>query len=264
MDMKVNVPTVSVIMAAYNDEAIIASAIQSIKDQTFVGWELIVIDDCSEDNVSMIIENFCDNDDRIRLIRNEKNAGLARCLNRGIAASQGQYIARMDADDISYPDRFQLQVAYLNKHPDIAVVGGNADFVDETGNYINKSNMPITPGEIKRVIARKCPLIHPSIMCRREFLIAMGGYDDKLRRAQDYDLWFRGSAMYNYANLDAVILKYTVQFAKPLKTDLYGFYVRCLNAGRQKNYLEGYLWALMTLCVNILKKVGYRSRGLRG
>lgn len=260
---KAKVPIVSVVMAAHNEEPCIATAIGSIIDQTFTDWEFIIVDDGSSDATTEIIRRFQSCHDRIKLIVNEMNIGLAASLNRGIALSQGKYIARMDADDISYSERLQLQVKFLETHPEIAVVGGNANYVDETVGFLRKSNMPTTPKEIKRAIAGMNPLIHPSVLCNRDFLQAMGGYDERLCKKQDYDLWLRGCDVYQYANIEKVIMSYTVQLSKPFTTDMYGFYVRCINAYRRRNYAKGFFWAFVTLGSNIMRKFGYRQISYR-
>lgn len=260
---KLELPFITILMASYNEEQSISSAILSIVNQTYKNWELIVIDDGSSDDTAKIVMHFQKSDNRIKLIRNKTNIGLAQSLNRGIGLSQGKYIARMDADDISYPERLQLQAEFLDAHSEIAVVGGNAELFDESGDFIRKTNMPISPQEIKRSIIKMNPMIHPSVMYRREFIQAMEGYDSKLRKKQDYDLWLRGSSMYQFANLKEVIIRYTIQFSKPLTTDMYGFYVRCLNACRQGNYFSGFFWAVTTLGINIMRKFGYKLSSYR-
>ena len=114
-------PKISVIMPAYNAEQYISEAIESILGQTFADFEFIIIDDGSSDSTSGIIASY--KDSRIRYFRNEKNLGIVGALNRGLALAAGEYIARMDADDISLPERFQTQCAYMEKHPDVGVCG---------------------------------------------------------------------------------------------------------------------------------------------
>jgi glycosyltransferase involved in cell wall biosynthesis len=252
-----------VILPVFNQRQYIRAAMQSILIQTFRNWELIVVDDFSNDGTFEIIREFCDLDSRVKVIVNQVNLGIARSLNIGIAASRGGYIARMDSDDVSRPNRLELQIDYLQANPSVAVVGGNADFVDEDGCYLNTSNMPNSPEQIRRVILKMCPLLHPTVMCRREFLIKMGGYDERLRRKQDYDLWFRGSTKSRYANISAVVLTYRTRQFQPLVTDLYGFYVRCINAHRCGSYFRGIFWAFVTLGAALIRRTGYQPRAYR-
>ena len=254
------IPKISVVMAAYNEEQTIRSAITSILEQTFADWELIIVDDTSTDSTSTIVKEFQEKDQRIRLLVNQSNLGLAASLNRGIAIARGKYIARMDADDTSYPDRLHLQKEFLETNQEIAVVGGNADLADELDNVIRSTKMPRTPEEINRLIVKMCPLIHPSVMYRLDFIQKMGGYDERLRRKQDYDLWLRGIRTHNYANVGDTIIRYRFQTSKPLATDLYGFYVRLMNAHRRRDYLGGVFWAFVVLGVNVMRKFGYRQR----
>ena len=260
MTDKNGAPVVSIVMAAHNEDICISVAIQSIIDQTFGNWEFIIVDDCSSDRTDEIVREFQKNDGRIKLIANNVNIGLAASLNRGIASAKGKYIARMDADDVSYPDRLRLQKVFLDNNSDVSVVGGNADLIYENGNRIRSTSMPESHDSIKNVIVRMNPMIHPSVMYRRTFIERMGGYDERLRRKQDYDLWLRGIKSHVYANINDVIIRYRVQPSKPISTDLYGFYVRVLNAHRRKNYLIAVPWAVVILGMNIMRKFGYKQR----
>src|SRR5580658_530 len=121
-------PLVSVVMATYNGEKFLRPAIASILDQTFRDLELIVVDDASTDRTESILRDF--KDDRMVVLRNHRNLGIAGATNRGLNAARGQYIALQDHDDISLPHRFQTQVEFLNSHPDIAVVGSAATLID--------------------------------------------------------------------------------------------------------------------------------------
>lgn len=254
------IPAISIVMASCNDERFIRSAVQSIIDQSFQDWELIIVDDGSSDGTVGVINELKRNEQRIKLLINERNMGLAASLNKGIAISRGVFIARMDADDVSYPDRLRLQNDFLVKNQKIAVVGGNADLSDESDNVIRSTTLPTSPEEIGRVISKMCPLIHPAVMYRREFIQEMDGYDESLRKKQDYDLWLRGSKTYDYANISDVVIRYRVQKSKPLITDLYGFYVRVINAHRRRDYLRGVFWAFVVLGVNLMRKLGYKQR----
>ena len=100
-------------------------------------------------------------------------------------------------------------------------------------------------------------------MCRREFLHNLNMYDKNLRKKQDYDLWLRGSESFKYANLEDVLVRYTVEYSKPLISDLYGLYVRCLNAHRKRRYVSGYYWAFVAFGINVLTKIGYKQRSYK-
>ena len=257
------VVVVSVVMAVFNEVKKIAAAIDSIIDQSFTDWELIVIDDGSLDSTAEVIQRYIKEEPRIRLIENKKNLGLAASLNRGVAAAQGCFIARMDGDDVCYPERLQKQVEYLQLHPNIAVVGANARMVSTDGRQIGMTNMPVSPDEIKRLIIKLNPLIHPLVMFRKSFFEDIGGYDSDLRRKQDYDLWLRGVDSYLYSNLKDVLLDYTVKQTDSFTSDLYGVRVRVINAFRCGKPISGVFWAIGVFLINMARKLGYKQRAHR-
>lgn len=161
---------VSVIMPAYNGEKFIRESIQSIIDQTHTCWELFVIDDCSQDRTVEIIKEF--NDERIHFIQNPKNMGIAYNTNLGIEKSSGKYIALLDDDDVALKDRFKIQVDYLEKHPEIDVLGGADIEIDENGDYIQCSGPPIrNPKLIKAyLLFEKNMFTDCTVMYRRDFI----------------------------------------------------------------------------------------------
>lgn len=162
---------VSVIMPAYNGERFIGEAIQSIIAQTHTCWELFVIDDCSTDKTVEIIKAF--NDERINFIQNPRNMGIAYNTNMGIEKSTGKYIALLDDDDVALKDRFKTQVEYLEKHPEIDVLGGADIEIDENGDYIQCSGPPLrNPKLIKayQLFQKKC-FTDCTVMYRRDFVI---------------------------------------------------------------------------------------------
>ncbi|MDD4353774.1 MAG: glycosyltransferase family A protein, partial [Candidatus Nanoarchaeia archaeon] len=132
---------ISVIMSAYNTERYIAEAIESILNQTFKDFEFIIIDDGSTDDSLKIIKRYVKKDRRIKLIHNKKNIGLTKSLNKGLKIAKGQYIARMDADDISLPQRFQIQYDFLEKNKDIFLIGTTAFLIDDKGDRLGRAHI---------------------------------------------------------------------------------------------------------------------------
>ncbi|MBQ3799225.1 MAG: glycosyltransferase family 2 protein, partial [Treponema sp.] len=120
-------PKISVVTSVYNCERFVGETIQSVINQTFTDWEYILIDDCSKDRSAEIIQSFADKDPRIRLIRNEQNQGQCRNLNHGIQLAKGEYIARLDHDDLCYPERFQKQLDYMEAHKETVLCGCRMD-----------------------------------------------------------------------------------------------------------------------------------------
>lgn len=181
-------PLVSIVISAYNPaQRFFDKAVDSILSQTLDDWELIICDDCSSAGLSRYIKNFENRDRRIKVIRNRINSGLAVSLNKCIAHSSGEYIARMDDDDISLPERLEKQVAFLEKHPEFSWVGCNAGLMDDGGRW-GERKVPEVPEE--RDYLSFCPFIHPSVMFRRRIFEKFGGYK-KLRRGEDYELFMR-------------------------------------------------------------------------
>ena len=201
-------PKISVAMGVYNGSKYIREAIKSILNQTYTDFEFIICDDCSTDNTIEIIQEFIKQDNRIILVGNETNSGLAFSLNNCIAKSKGEYIARMDDDDVSLPDRFKIQVEFLENNPNYAFVGGCAKLFDNDGIW-GLWEEKVTPD--KTDVFKKPCYIHPTVMMRKKDLQAIGGYtvSKHTRRGQDYDLWCKFYAE-NYIgmNLREILLNY--------------------------------------------------------
>mgnify|MGYP003315936127 CR=1 FL=1 len=182
---------VSVIMATYNCEDTIKEAIESIINQTYSNWELVICDDCSTDNTyNLLLEYKEKYPEKIVLIRNEKNSKLPCSLNRCLEKVTGEYIARMDGDDISTPERLEKQVEFLNNNPQYAVCGTDMVRFDETGEY-GYYHSVTNPN--KYTLLKEVPFCHATIMMRLEVYKDLNGYtvSDRTSRGQDVDLWFR-------------------------------------------------------------------------
>ena len=181
---------VSVIMAAYNAAATIEESVGSIQAQTYPDWELIVCDDGSTDETAAILDRLAACDTRIRVIRNGTNRGLPASLNHCLQYAVGDYVARMDADDRSAPERLAVQAAFLDAHPDADVVGTGMICFDETG--VTGCRMPPEhPGPEQ--LGPGVPFFHATIMMRRAVYLELGGYSLQpyVLRCEDVDLWFR-------------------------------------------------------------------------
>lgn len=182
---------VTVLMAVHNGERYLGSAVGSILQQSFQQYELLIIDDASTDNTPSVLLSYEERDKRIRVLRNETNIGLTRSLNRGLAVSQGKYIARLDADDQCYPARLAVEVEYLENHPECTVLASQADLIDEDGNRLGHARRVFSSETIVAQLFIYNPIVHSTVMFRADRIKALGGYDESLTRAQDYDLWFR-------------------------------------------------------------------------
>ena len=198
---------VTVLMSVYNGAKYLREAIDSILNQSFKDFEYLIIDDCSTDGSSDIIRSYTD--PRIRLIQNEKNIGLTRSLNKGLKLANAQYIARMDADDISLPSRFERQTEFLQSPPEHVVVGCCILRIDPDGDPIQIDHQADSHENIEKVFLRgRSGLPHPAAMFRREAAHAVGDYGREYECAQDIDLFLRLGERGRLGNVQEVLLKY--------------------------------------------------------
>ena len=193
-------------MPVYNAEKYIGTAIESILNQTYKKFEFIIINDASVDSTLSLIGDYIKRDKRISLIHNKENLGVTKSLNRGIRRANGQYIARMDADDWSYPDRLKLQVDLMERRPDVVVSGSYIEICDKDlkTKYIRKYQL--NDESIRRHIFRYSPFAHPATIWRGD-VIKKEHYDERIKISQDYELYFRVGKMGKFMNLDKPLLK---------------------------------------------------------
>ena len=201
-------PTVSIIMGIYNCEKTLPQAIDSILSQTYTDWELILCDDGSTDSTYSMAKTYQQNyPDRIILIQNDHNLGLPLTLNHCLTAAKGVYIARMDGDDISLPDRLQKQVDFLKNHPTVDCVGTGMIRFDENGEF--DRIYPIA--EPNKFTLKMYPLCyHATIIMKKTAYDAIGGYVSlpRTQRCEDIDMWFRFAANgFHAANLNECLYK---------------------------------------------------------
>ena len=195
--MMLNKPKVSVIMSVYNGEKYLREAVDSILNQTFKDFEFIIINDGSTDKTSEILENY--NDPRIVIINNQENIGLTKSLNKGLKIAKGEYIARMDADDVSLPERLEKMVNFLNKNNDIGLLGSSFIIVDEKGRELKTYRFVTGNNEIKKKLLSGN--YFGSEMFRSACLEKVGFYREEFRYAQDYDLCLRIAEFWDVANI---------------------------------------------------------------
>jgi glycosyltransferase involved in cell wall biosynthesis len=187
-----------VLLSVHNDERFVSEAIESILSQTFRDFELIVIDDGSTDGSRATIEAF--DDHRIRLV-SRANRGLTASLNEALELARGEYVARQDADDISLPTRIEREVAFLDSHPEIALVGTNYTVIDEAGQRLSTTSVFTHPDDLAVAEILSNQYGHGSVMMRRARVAELGGYDGSLGYVEDYDLFVRLSRIAKIANI---------------------------------------------------------------
>jgi len=196
-----HVPKISVIMPVFNCEKYLDESINSILNQTYRDFEFFIINDGSTDNSEKIIKNYQKKDDRINLLT-QNNQGVTKSLNKGIRNCRGKYVARMDADDICAPKRFELQLEYLEKYPNTDIVGCMVSLISEKGKVIRSlDDLPLEDYQIKWNLIFGTPLIHPTLMIRRRVFEDIGHYDQSLNVAQDIEFWRRLSHHIKFYNI---------------------------------------------------------------
>jgi GT2 family glycosyltransferase len=201
---------VTVLMAVYNDAEFVVEAVESVLGQSFSDFELLVVDDRGTDGSCDRVRAIGDR--RIRVIANDANLGLTRSLNRGLDEATGRYVARMDADDVAWPDRLARQVVYLDAHPEVVALGGACRLIDTAGLEKGWMRPPTDDCAIRWTSLFDNPFAHPTVTLRRAVLEARGlRYDPTFRTAQDYDLWIRLLAHGRGANLAEPVLSYRLR-----------------------------------------------------
>ena len=240
-------PVISIVMPVYNGTTTLDSAIRSIQNQTLESWELVLVDDASSDDLSSIVSSF--GDSRIQVVRNVVNLGLAASLNRAVEIAAAPYIARMDADDVSYPERLEMQYDFMEKHHAVDLVGSSALVFREMGGAIGI--MPATATH-KAIcdggFTGAFPLYHPTWMGKKEWF-RRHAYDPLFRKAQDFELLLRASQTSTYANVQEILLGYRWEesrLRKRLVTRHFVFKALAKNMFRRGGQLDFLRGALST------------------
>ena len=212
-------PEVSVVMPVYNADRYLAEAIESILAQTFGDFEFLVLDDGSTDRSLEIARHYAASDRRIQVLP-RTHRGYTACLNEGIRAARGEFVARMDSDDVSYPRRLEKQLLFLRSHPQCVAVGSDTLHVDEDRNPICVHLHDIRHEEIEAdLLGGGLGVIsHPSCMVRRSAMLAIGGYRVHCEPLEDLDLWYRLAEIGKLANLPEVLLEYRQHYANVTNT----------------------------------------------
>jgi glycosyltransferase involved in cell wall biosynthesis len=201
-------PLISVLLPVYNGGQYLYEAVESTLAQSFSDFELLILNDGSTDNSSRVLQELETRDQRIRVISRE-NRGLNRSLNELVLAARGQYLARMDQDDVCMPSRFQRQIEFLESHPDHVAVGGWIMQMNEVGLPIGIIKSPCEHTEIDGAnLKGYCSVWHPTAFMRKDAMVAVEGYRDEYDSAADLDLWLRLAEIGKIANVPEIVLRY--------------------------------------------------------
>jgi glycosyltransferase involved in cell wall biosynthesis len=250
----------SIVMPVYNGEKTVGRAIKSILNQSYNNFEFIIIDDCSQDQTLKILHDYQEKDQRIKILKNKTNLGIAASLNKGIIESKGEWIVRMDDDDISLPDRLKKQMDFLKNNPDVDIFGGKCIFQDINGNEIKSYSPnypPVTTKEIEKLFYHTCPLMHNTIFMNKQKIIDIGLYNKDFSGAEDYELWVRGwKNGLSIKNMNEYLVRFTVNPGKrSLKRLWTTYYVRNYIIKQYNFPTKYYLHNFALLVKDILIKV---------
>lgn len=232
--------TVSVIMPIYNSKKYLRESIESVIHQTYRDWELLAVNEYgSDDGSAEIIGEYEKIDHRIHLIQNSRRLGLAESLNRGFQAAKGKYLARLDADDLAWPERFEKQVQYLEAHPNVGICGTYQHHFGNHTDWIHKP--PLTPAQCRAGLLFGCDLCHSTLMLRRKTVVENHLYYDNSYLAEDYELWTRALYVTDIANLPEVLGEYrigedNITNAKKEKLNTESGYIVAANLKRSLGY----------------------------
>lgn len=205
--MKLKEPLISVIMPVKNAGKFVGAAVESIIDQTYKNWEMIVVNDGSTDETGKILQKFSRKDKRITVITNKQSKGIGASLNLALTKAKGKYIARMDGDDISLPNRLTTQVAFLQKHSKIVAVGGQAEMIDGEGEIFAYKHFPTDATKLREMIMWMVPIQHPVMMARGE-VYKKCRYDETFKTAEDVEMFMQLLKYGELGNVPQVVYQY--------------------------------------------------------
>ncbi len=243
-------PMVSVLMPVYNAGKFLAPAIESIRKQTVTNFELLIIDDGSTDKTPTILKRYTKKDKRIRIFRNKKNVGLVKSLNSIIKKTRGAYVARMDADDIAYPKRFEKQIALLESNPRLVACGGQVEIIDEKGKIIAEKKFPIDPATCYNTIMNVMVIQPPALMARGKIFRTLK-YENHLFKNDDISMHFKLLKFGQFSNVEDTIFQYrrrpdSLTHKTPKKVYFLALLVR-INAIKKHGYAPTFQNLLLAL-----------------
>ncbi len=252
-------PKVSIILPCHNGAKYLPRAIASVQAQTFTDWEFIVIDDGSSDGTAGLVAETSQKDARVKLLRNEKNLGIQKSLNRGLVAGRGEYVARIDDDDEwADKDKLKKQVEFLDSNPEHGIVGTGIIEADENGAEIFRYRQPLRDEDVRRKILKQNCFTHSSVMFRRGAVIELGGYPEteETKHVEDYDLWLRLGEKWKFANLPDYATKFTLRPGNISSSNKIDQFQKDIRLSRK--YLGLYRGGVWVVARGYLRLLAYR------
>jgi glycosyltransferase involved in cell wall biosynthesis len=215
--MEKNNPLVSIVIPVHNGEKYLKESIESCINQSYSPIEILVINDASTDGTLEMLKEY---GDKIKIITVEKQNGLGNVINIGIREAKGEYIARMDIDDVMYPTRIQEQVEYLESHPDCVALGGQIDIIDENSKITGHREYALEDKDIKKNMFLFMPFAHPAVMLRKSAVEEVGLYPENMPKVEDVKFFFLLSTKGKFANLSTTVLKYRMTFSTESQSNM--------------------------------------------
>ena len=210
--MSADTPTISVLMCAYNAQRYLAETVESVLAQTFGDFEFVIVNDGSTDTTAHLLEEFAARDGRVRVVT-IPNSGIPKASNAGLAACRGEFVARIDSDDIAKPRRLEVQLAYLREHGLVAC-GTWHDLIDERGRFLKLLKVPTDDATIQgEALKGHGSICNPTSMFRRQALVDLGGYSEDLPVAEDLDCWLRLGEVGPLGNVTESLAQYRLHSA---------------------------------------------------
>jgi len=232
---------ISVIMTTFKEpKNYIQQSIESVLNQTYTNFELLILDDSSNSETIQAIDSF-KKDIRVNVVREKRRMGFVHALNKGMKMAKGKYIARMDADDICFNDRFEKQIKYLEAHTDIDILGGNMKIIYENGNILSQRQYPCSKFSLKFSSVFRSPVAHPTVMFRRSIIEKNMFYDDLFKKAEDLEFWLRlRNNGFKIANMPEYVLYFRISgdLAKKRNSEHFSYSFRA----RSKNFSWRYFY----------------------
>lgn len=246
-------PTISVLIPAYNASNTLGEAVESILNQSYRNFEVVIIDDASTDATWNIIKKYAAKDKRIRPYRNKTNLYIAQVRNQLITYARGIYVAWQDADDISVSDRLKLQMNILEKNKRIGIVGGYLQFFDEENGDLSLRKYKTDDASLRRTIFRYSPVAQPAAMIRRKCFAELGTYNPAFPPAEDIDMSFRIGTKYQFANIPRVVLRYRLHYTSATFKRLR--HIELTTISIRKSYMKNpaYTFSFVDLVYNIIQ-----------
>ncbi len=201
---KAQSPLVTVIMTVYNGQQYLTQALESVKGQSLQNFEMVIVDDGSDDTTPQILAEAQAKDPRIRVVTRSR-IGRARALNVAWSHARGRYIANLDVDDMAEPTRLEKQVAYLRRHPEVGLLGTACTILNEVTGEKRVRRLMVKDSELRNALVRHNPFVHSSVMMPRAALEAVGGYNEAFPVSIDYELWVRLAVRFKLANMKDVL-----------------------------------------------------------